>query len=449
MPENLATVYGPEETKLRVALIDESYDGAQAARAEAVRRRTERLNEGGKFSHFVKGIWDNVAGDYYQLRDTRAAQKQIEEADDVNLFAMESREKSDRSRLATVNRFTSDYEETIHVEAGESREIQAPGTELATEIKELIRESVKGDRSDAWMAEERTRILNVYYETHGAEAIGEGKVTVDNLLAIRDATLGAIENGESLDRVLANMTVSMGEARSGVRTEANYTMVDKVIERVNNTTVGSLMGPEVVATAATVAASLLRFGSRKVVGAALLTVTPGAAAGLWAGLRENKRVKDERVQHSRDMAEGKEFEPGSKRREGMETTRYETVSSIELADNLQNLFGEGADLDDNETFRSALDTLAATQARIRMSDQRNIDLISYPEGDVEEQRLALDIALAQAKTIASHRMDAETIQALGLPRHFEFNDLLNHQAAEFIESLEQDISDKDAAFKRL
>ncbi|MEP7205092.1 MAG: hypothetical protein ABI716_02775, partial [Candidatus Saccharibacteria bacterium] len=447
MSEDL--LLAPGETKLNVAFVDQSFDAKLAAHQEAVRLRTERLNEGGRFSKFTKGIWDNIAGDYRQLRDSRTALREIQSANNVQAFEDLPANLVDSTRLATLDRFTSQYEETVHTEAGERREILPSELDLVQEIKQLIRRNVEGTLSDEALPEERTRILNAYSETQGGGILQDSQVTIDNLFAIRDAVNGAIENGESLDRVLQNMTVSIGESRSGVRTEANYNSVDRVIDKLNQTKLGSLIGPEVVATAATVAASLLRFGSRKVVGAAALTVAPGASAGLWAGLRENKRVKDERSDHSRDMAQGKEFEAGSKRREEMEQARYETVAAADLAGEIARRFGADVNLDDPAALAAALDTLTAVQARIRLSDQRKIDLISYSDGHIEEQRFALDIALAQAKSMAELQLDPAVRLALGVSPEATVQDILNLRAGQFIESLEEDISTKDAAFKKL
>ncbi len=436
------------ETKLNLAIIDQTFDAEQAAHREAVRLRTERLNSGNGFSKFAKGIWDSVAGDYLQLRDTRRARQSIHADGHVQMFEQTAAD-AESTRLATIDRFTSEYEETIHVEAGEDREVLNSENELAVELKQLLRRSIEDHLPNEATHEESLRILDAYSDSHGVDALKNGKVIAHNFFTIRDAAIGAIEHGESLDRVLENMTVTVGESRSDVRTEANYTAVDKIIDKLGKSTVGSLVGPEVVATAATLAGTLLRFGSRKVIGAATMTVAPGVAAGLWAGIKENKRVKEERSDHSRDMARGKGFEPGAKRREEMDQTRYETVDAMSLADELHSRFGEDADLDNHDTLRNSIDTLAAVQARVRMSDQRKIDLISYRDGQVEQQRLALDIALAEAKTIANQRLSPEARTALGLPLDIELNELLNQQAEEFIDSLETDISSKDAAFKKL
>jgi hypothetical protein len=79
-----------------------------------------------------------------------------------------------------------------------------------------------------------------------------------------------------------------------------------------------------------------------------------------------------------------------------------------------------------------------------------MDLISYSATSaVEEERLALDIARAQAKTILDHRLDDETRTRLGVSSEGSLQDLLDERSHAFTEYAEQDISEKDRAFRRL
>lgn len=459
-PGELGTVFTPREiepplasqepTRINVAFVDQSVDARHAARDEADRRLTGELNTGNKVSRFLKGIWKgNIAKDYYRLKYTREAEAHISETNSTLAFEA-TQERATRAKLATVDRFTSEYDETVHADAGERKEELGSDSEIARGIKQLIHRSIEEDWSDDVLVEERTRLLNAYRETYGEDLLGEGIVMADNLLAARAATLGAIEHGESIDSVLDNMRIIIGESRSGLRTEAHLNMVDRAIEKLNKTKIGSLVGPEVVATTATVAASLLRMGSQKAISAAAMTLVPGAAAGLWAGLRENTRVKQERAQHARDLAGGQEFGEHDTRRTEMNAAIYEQVQSTELTRLLRERFGEDVDLTNADSFQSLVDTLAATQTRIQLSDTRNMDLISYSARDaVEEERLALDIAMAEAKTVATQQLTPEARRALGIDETTSLQGLLDQRSEAFVETMETDISDKDRAFKKL
>lgn len=445
-----STPLTPEPTRIDLAFVDQSVDARHAARDEADRRLTEELNTGNKVSKFFKGIWKgNVAKDYYRLKYTREAEAHISETNSTLAFET-TYDRATRAKLATIDRFTSEYDETLHADAGERKEVLGSDSEIAQGVKQLIRRSVEEGWSDDVLVEERTRLLNAYRETYGDELLGEGVVMADNLLAARAATLGAIEHGESIDSVLDNMRITIGESRSGVRTEAHLNMVDRAIEKLNKTKIGSLVGPEVVATTATIAASLLRVGSQKAISAAAMTLVPGIGAGVWAGLRENKRVKEERAQHARESAQGKEFGEADTRRMEMEDARYETVQAAELAAALRDRIGEDVDLSNIDSLQALIDTLTATQTRIQLSDTRKIDLISYSASDaIEEERLALDIAMAEAKTAAKQQLTPEARAALGVDNAVSLQELLGQRSDAFIDSMESDISTKDRAFRKL
>ncbi|HEU4715426.1 MAG TPA: hypothetical protein VFS14_01195 [Candidatus Saccharimonadales bacterium] len=440
-----------EPTRLHLVSVDQSYDAHQAARDAANERLTEELNEGGRFKRMLKSVWKGGAlREYYQHKYTREAQANIEATGNVLLYQA-STEQSQRARWATIDRFLNENDEVIHTSAGESREEIASDAELNQEVKELIRRNVEGDLSDEAMVEEKARLLAAYHEARGDQAFGRGVVQVDNMVEIAAAVKGAVDHGESLDAVLANMKISMGEARSGVRTEARYNKVEKIADKLSRSRLGSLVGPETVATATTLAASLLRFGSHSVVGAATKTIAPGIAAGAWAGLRENKRMKDERAQHLRERAQGKEIQAGSRRREQLEETRYETAAATDLTDMLRQHFGEEADFTaSKDAYEAAMAALSAVETRISLSDERKLDLISFSDaGMVEEERFALDLARAEAKVAARNRLTDDVRRALGVDADQSLEDMISERSEAFLESVETDLSQKDKVFKRL
>jgi len=440
-----------EPTRLHLVSVDQTYDAHQAARDAANERLTEELNEGGRIRRFAKSIWKGGAlREYYQHKYTREAQANIEASGNVLLYQA-STEQSQRAQWATIDRFLNENDEVIHEAAGERRDAIASDTELDREMKSLIRRNVEGDLSDAAMMEEKTRLLTAYYEAQGDQAFARGVVQVDNMLEITAAVKGAIAHGESIDDVMRNMRISTGESRSGVRTEARYNRVEKIADKLSRSRIGSLVGPEIVASATTVAASLLRFGSHSVVGAVTKTVLPGLAAGAWAGLRENKRMKDERSQHLRERAQGKEIQAGSARREKIEETRYETIAATDLTTMLRQHFGEGADFTaSREAYEAAMAALSAVETRISLSDERRLDLVSFSAaGSVEEERFALDLARAEAKVAARDGLTADVRRLLGIDENLSLEDMIDERSDAFLEATETDISQKDKLFRQL
>lgn len=444
----------PEQGEaLTVVLLDQSRDARDEARDRADARLDQELGEGGRMKRFLSGIWKgNIAKEYYRQRYTHQALETIQAANDV--LVTEATDTRARALEATIERFTSEHDELIHTEAGERREVQAEESQLTGGIKHLIREFTEGRLSADALQEERTRLLGEYRKQHGEAAIGKGIVTADNLLAIAQTVAGAVEHGESLDYALSRLQVITGEARNGVRTEARYTAVDTVIDTLARTRVGSLVTPGVLATGVAAAAALARAGSHSVVGAATKTLLPGAAAGAWAGLRENKRVKDERAQYAREMAMGNSFQEGDARRIEMETARYESIPAQDLIAHLRTTAeAEALHTGGNEAVQAALDALAAVQARVQLSDSKKVDLISYSsKSAVGEERMLLDLARREARLTVESRLSNEVRQALGIDQEADIKDILQVRAGAYAEALtngSEGMSEKDKIFAQL
>lgn len=452
---------------LTVAIIDQSDDVREFARDAADARLTAELNgEGGKFRRVVRNIWKgNFAREYYRQKYIREATGEI--TDEDTLYA--NREDIDedartRARVATIDRFVADYEGSVHTSAGEQRkdvsEAEADGETgaslVTSSIKGLIQDYAEGRLDDDSLLEERTRVLGALRSTAGSEQLfGEGVMVADNIVEIAQNVRAAIAHGEGIESVMERVRVVSAEARSGARTEAQYNKVDKIIEKLNKSKVGLLVNEATIATAVSVVASMARFGSTKVAAAATMTIAPGIGAGLFAGLRENKRVKDERRQHAREMSTGQDYDRGNaRRRDAMQETLYETRSAESLIEDLVvTTDPEQLDGADEARLRGALDAVLEAQTRVAMSDERGIDLIGFTTvAEVETERMALDIALAQAKVNLRHAVEAADVGVqhnLGFDDALEFAENIANLSEAQIAVLEQDITEKDKAFKAL
>lgn len=433
-----------------LVLVDQSKDAKDAARIEADARLTNELNEGGRFRRFVKSIWKgNIAKDYYRQKYQTQAHNEIVARQDILVHESTSQEHRDSAMYATIQRFQSDYTEMVHTEAGETKHDVDESTEIAQSLKTIIRDYAEGRLDDESLREERARVLQAYREQNGTELAGPGLVQVDNMLEVAQAVKGAVSQGESIDAIIDGMRVISGESRAGVRTAVEFDRVDKVIEKLSGTKLGLVLGSEATIAAATIAASVLRLGSKKAVGAAAMTVAPGVGTSLLAAARERKRVKEDRQQHAREMAQGKLVQEGSSRREEMEGSRYETVAASELIDGLNSYLGEHA-LDGDDALQAALDQLAAVQTREELSDARSIDLISYSSAvSVEDERFRLALARAQLKVALGSRLDDDAKQRLGIENSATLDEVLTARSEQFISTFEEDIDAKDAAFRKL
>lgn len=446
--------------ELVLSFIDQTKDAEAAARDAAEVRRREELSQGGRLKRMLKSMWmgeNGIAGGIYFQRYKKEALERIQSENDILAFEDSDRSARVDAQMATIGRFSSEYDEAIHGEAGEQREELDDTSQFSIAMKDLIRRYVSGEITDpSALAEERGRIIEQLYERsstseHGSiDLVGEGKVRLDNLTQVAESIKGMVEHGDSLDRILEGMKIYSGEARSNVRSEAHMTKIDRMIERLQESKFGSLVGPETIGTAAAVALGIARAGKGSLARAAGVTVIPGVLGGVFAALRENTRVKQERSIHSREMAQGKLAEAGS-RRDAMERARYEAVSAQVLTTELRELF-EGDSLSSSEAVQRAYEALAGVEARVHMSDKRSIDLISYSGvTNIESERFDLDIERARAKVqLAAHlgELPSAYRSALGIDINGTVDEALARNV-DVIASLDQDISAKDEAFTRL
>lgn len=448
---------------LTLTFVDQTHDARAAARdAAEARLRNElqediagnRLSRG--FKRFIRTMWKGehgLARHYYREKYKKEALEQIQQQNDLLANEDVGLDARTRAQMATIDRFQSEYDESIHNEAGEQREKISKDSPFAIEIKQLIQRYASGDITNAdALQEERGRLLQRMQDSGNGQLIGEGAMRIDNLLAIADQVKAMVDHGESIDRVLEGMKIYTGESRANVRSEAHLSKIERVIDRMQRTRLGGLVGPVTLGAAASVVIGVTNVGRGSLLTAAGMMAVPGAVSGGFAALRESKRVKEERALHAREMAQGKTYETGSKRRDQMEETRYETRSATVLTEMLHGLLQETEE-PTPEAVQSAYTKIARIESAIRKSDKSNIDLVAYSDiTSIEQERRNLDEARALAKVRLKMHLGS-------LPEAFRTqfsinsgqsaNQALEQYIGEADKLLETDISQKDAAFAKL
>lgn len=446
-----------EQRPLVLSFVDETHDALAAARDAAEARLRNEIQEGGRFKRFMKSLWKGEHGfarAYYREKYKQEALEQIQQQNDVLAQETGDMDARTRAQLATIERFQSEYEESIHEAAGEKRNEVGHTTEFAQKTKQLIARYVNGEISDvAALDEERGRLLQALQDTGNEHLIGEGKVRIDNLVAIADQVKAMVDQGESLERVLEGMKIYSGEARSNVRTEAQLTKTEKVIDWLQRRKiVGGLVGPVGLGVAAAVVVGVTKVGRGSVVAATGATAVPGLAAGIFAGYREKTRMKEERALHAREMAQGKRYNEGDKRREEMEQTRYETENAAEVTATLNELLS-GNEAPTREAVQDAYVTIALIEARIRKSDKDSIDFLAYSDvASVEEERRDLDVARAMAKIRLKDHLGelSEGFRTrFGIDDHKTVNQSLEQYIAEMDKLVDASVESKDKAYNKL
>ena len=241
-----------------VAFVDQSEDAMDAARDAAEERLTDELNaDGNKLQRFARAVWKgNIAKEYYRQQYILEAHKKIVDSNDVYAHTQAQDVHKAEALTATIDRFTRGEAETIHDEAGESREVLAEDDELSVVTKDLVRKYASGEMDEAALREEQARVIGAYRAAHGSEAAKQGMVQIDNILQVARAVKGAVEHGESLDAVTREMNVSIGSARNSVRTSHTKTWTDKAIEKVGKSKIGrlSFVTPDMIVAGTSIAA---------------------------------------------------------------------------------------------------------------------------------------------------------------------------------------------------
>ena len=443
---------------LTFVTVDQSVDAERYARDAAERRLDERLNEEGMglMTRLKRKIWDgNIAKDYLRHKYTQEALR--ENIEQGSIYANETSNLSERqaAELATVNRMRSDLTEMHNQAAGERREDANPLVEGF--VKDFVRRAVAENFDDATTQEEFTRALSELRRNNPGEVFGRGLVELSNAVEIVAAVRGAIEHGESMDSVIENMRVISAESRSGVRTnpEERYNAVDNIMERMAASRIGTLVSPEALGTATVVAASVARIGARTVagIGAKMLLPVGGALlTGTLAAARENKRLKDDFTEHSRQMAQGRTFEAGDSKREEMEKYRLDTVSITDLISSLEVTYADGADLSGENALRAALESIAAVETRIAYSDENDQDRIQFSDTlAIEDQRFQLALARAQAKAAVNKKiesLDPVERAALGLENEATVDSWIQDRSYAYLDAFNRETSEKQEAFNK-
>lgn len=453
----------PEEESLgdtpvfTAAFVDRTKAAYVNARDAAEAKRRDELNQGGRMRRFIRNLWKGenaIAGAYIFEKYKKLMLDQIVDTQDVLVHESDDIAARHQAEQALIDRYTSDYDDEamLHKSAGEKRKELDDTSEFGRGLKELIRRYASGEIADAdALNEEKKRLVAELRERGDPDLLGEGLVMTDDFLSLAQNVKAAVEHGHSLERVLEQMKLYTGVAAEGVRSEAHLTRVDKVVERLRESRLTTTVSPTTISMAAAIGLGITRAGRGSLLTALGVTVAPGVLGGGFAALRENQRVKVERALHSREMAQGKEYTAGDTRREEMEAARYDTVSAQAMTDELNGLFAEGEELTP-ERIQAAYQSLAAADTRIRLSDRRKIDYISYSSAtSVETERLALNIARARAKVqLAGHlrELPQSFRDSLGITDAMSVDEALMLSTAT-LESLSDDATAKDAAFAKL
>ena len=434
--------------QLNLQVVDMS-QGVQNATDHAEQFINEQTTQRG-FGGFVKRVWyGNVGRDYVLQREERKGRERIVEEQNIYALQGATNEEYQAASASVVERISGDY---LH--EGDTNEEMASvphGEQLRDQLHSLVTDFARGLIDEEVLTEEKTRLLEGYGQAVQAEDRKKGLIFADNVIDVARHARAAFDHGVGVSRIEAAMRSRVGEARLGARTEAHRSATDRVVDKLYNTKVGSMVNETTLATAAAVGISVGKFVGRKAATVAGAFLGMGVGVGVIAGVREHARVGKERQAHLRERAEGGLApEIGSKRREKLETTKYETATATSLTSALERARA-AVDAANPATIQATLNTMRDVEARVRLSDSRSIDLIQYSsKTSLEAERLGLDVALALSKVELTRMLAGltdEQLEDAGLISR-DADELLGDRLPQTLELL-SDVNAKDAAFSKL
>ncbi len=463
MAETLAppepAVEAKTDEQLKKGMKIQVVDVTEGRTANSIDRADEFINEQTTergFRGLLKRIWHgNIARDYIRLREIAKNNAKIDQNNDVWALEKGTKEEHDRAMAPVVKRFTNEAGLLHSGEANEELASINNGEALTNQLSALVNDFASGRIDVDTLQAEKTRLIEVISSNlRVASDSKKGLVLIDNVIEVAMEARAAFEHGVGIDRIDAALSAKIGEAHVGVRTEAKRDAADRVLEKLQKNKVGCLVNDTTLAAGVGLAMSAGKFVFRKAGMAAAATVGLGVGAGVFGGLRERLRIKQERQLHGRQMAEGDETAgpAAGRRREQLEATRYETAAASDLITGLQelDLLLDGSV--DAQLLARAVADLGHVSTRIKMSDDTNADFITYDgKTEVEQQRFDLDLLTFQLRvklqTIVDG-VDDSVRRAAGLVSG-SVGETIDAMSSWTADIMKAEVSDKDRVFQKL
>ena len=426
--------------------------------------------QGRGFRGFLRKLWRGGSfKEVHVQRERLRARDEILESGELYIHRTDGAPSQDEIDRSVIEKLThQNIDQLLSEESGETHrriddETDPEAQEVRGAVNDLISRYARGELDDENFEEEKNRVLHVLAQNN-PELLGEGRMFADNLLLVAQNVKSMVRHDRGVDEIMANAIIDLGQIRTDARTEARYSSADKVIERIQSTRLGKWLNETTIVTAASIATSVARLTVQSgVAKAAAVTGVLGVGGAVIAGARQSKVVKDERRRHSREMASGERFEPGAKRRERLEGSRYETISAVDATRALQQLFEEpedGTNLRNlheltKEGFIEASMLVAQLRTRDAMSDEEQIDLFHYSSAEgISDERLQLQLTAIYAQDALDRYLEAhggvEWLREVGIVDGIDnFQQLLSVGSQAYESIIREDMSDKDAVFKRI
>lgn len=432
---------GENKIRLRGAVIDISDSIRDRAMDVAEEKMTADKKEmkgvSGMFSRFWKhGVWR----EYYENKFKSEATQAIRESGDL-FEGEEIEDLHEKTVNAVVERFLTEYDEVIHKESGEDRRILGDSKrkgqrkkelKIKTQLEDLIKKYAAGKVKKSAFLNQKDKLI-AYTSGFDKDLVAKGDMFADNMLEMADQVKAMVDHGQSLDDLDIDLEITIGRAKLGARTEAQFSYVEQISDKLTSSRIGRWVGNEAyVGTAVAVAYSIASVaGTRVLASSAASVVSLGGttvAVGAIAAARESTKLQKERKFHARQRAVGIEFNDSElKRREELDAFQYETEDALKMIKGIVEAmdYNEAGELDlesfSKKDFMTLVNLTSKADSSVAMSDRLKKDLITYSSlGSVEGERLSLDIARAKAK-VAIKKLFKDNKEEFDLDKFKDFD----------------------------
>lgn len=455
-----------EPVRIAIGNLDRSVDAVSRDRSDA---RIAEETQGRGVRGFIRKLWKG--GSFRELhfqRYRREARDEIVESGNLHVHQTADMQAQRETTQSVIEKLTHQHvDELISENSGEThRRIEDDTDPEAQAIRGavmgLIDQYARGVLDDDNFEEEKNRVLRELAQDN-PDLMGEGRLFADNLLCVAQNVRAMVRHDRGVEDILANAIIDLGQIRTDARTEARYSKTDEMIERVYGTKLGKWVNEATVVTAVSAISSITKLAVQSgIAKAAALTGVLGIGGAVIAGKRQSRIVKEERRQHSRESAAGEVIETGSKRREKMEQTRYETISAVNATEVLQSLFEEQdeegtrkiRELTEQGFFEAAL-LVAQIRTRNRIADEDGVDLFHFSSAEtIADERLQLLLTTIYSEAALGDYLEEkggiDWLRRMGLnPEITSFEELLEVGATVTEATIQEDVTEKDAVFKKL
>lgn len=375
------------------------------------------------------------------------------------------------------------------------------------DLKKIINSYADGVIDEAGFEQAKREIFDRLINDKNQQALRDSEFYVDNFLEIanqvkeiKDNIIASGEHQEKLAQFDFDLNVVLGKAKDGIKTEKNYNMAEKAIEMLRKTKLGSMVNETTLAVSIGAVSSVLTQGSQWLLRSKALAVgTIGLSAAVssaFAGVKEGQMQKRERetlearsttghdistdissasfrvdqLKSAIDQsnADGgnsfkeikeriklkKELKRTEKFKEDLEAKEkfiYIKKDATNLSNRLDGAIFQTNDdgkqekeIKTQEEFNEILDALAEVEARLEISNEHKIDLISYSKSvNVEDERRGL----LMAKWAAKNKLSSIGINFNG-NWDSDLRSRIDAYRQEMLQSGDEAVSKKDAVFNK-